>query len=98
MGDRPATLQVDGWTVYVSIRDAAYMAELRRWKQRLAAVHPDRGGTARKFRMVMGARIRWQCQEAKWYADLGLLPPDGFKHSEQRAARKQRLKGAGAAE
>lgn len=90
---RPAVMVVDGWTVFVSIRDAAYEAEMKRWRQRLAAVHPDRGGSAWKFRKVMGQRIRWQCEEARWYARLGLLPPDGFRHAEVQVERTKRLRG-----
>lgn len=90
--DRPAIIQHDGWTIYVSIRDAEYLRLLKVFKRRLADAHPDRGGSNYKFRKIMGERIRWQCEEARWYAQFGLYPPDGFKHAEVVVERRKLLK------
>lgn len=65
--------------VYLSIHDEAYMKMLRAWKRKRAASHPDKGGTAAKFRSVYKAMRAWQLAECVWYAQLGLLPPDGCR-------------------
>lgn len=92
---RPAIVKVDGWTVFLSVRDAEYLRILKQFKRRLAEAHPDKGGTAGRFRKVMSERLRWQMTEASFYASIDLLPPDGFvgAGAKARMERRKRLKG-----
>ena len=73
--NRPATLKIDDWIVYVSVHDAWFLAEWRRHKQRLKAAHPDAGGTAASFQRAQGQCRRWLREEAVFYKELGLKPP-----------------------
>jgi hypothetical protein len=95
---RPAVVVLNGWTIYLSIHDSAYMMTLRTWKQRLARAHPDKGGTSTKFREVYQKKRAWQLEEALWYAQLGMLPPDGCRLAEakvkQMRSRKALIAGA----
>lgn len=88
---RPAVVMVDGWAHLVYVHDAIYLTTVKAWKQKQAAAHPDAGGSETKFNKVTRQRIRWQCAEAKYYATLGLLPPDGFRCPEKR--QQLRLRG-----
>lgn len=76
---RPSVLHIDGWTVYVSVRDAAYTHTKREWRHKLAAAHPDRGGSHDAFLATKRQFDRWRRGEAEWYQSLGLLPPDGWR-------------------
>lgn len=79
---RDPVITVDGCRIYLHIHDAEYMRQRAEWKRRLAAAHPDHGGTTAAFRVVMGQRLAWLRAEALYYARLGLLPPDGWgEHS-----------------
>lgn len=77
--DRPVTLTVDNWVVYVSVHDAEYERQKRSFKALLRVAHPDMGGSDGAFQLVHGRYKRWQQSECEWYARLGLLPPDNFK-------------------
>jgi len=98
---RPATVIHDGWTVYVAVRDRAYLTTLKAFKRMLRDAHPDKnggnGGAA--FRKIHLQRLKWQNAEAQWYGRLGLLPPDGYKQAVMAMrARSLRLKGKGGEE
>lgn len=73
---RPSVVANNGWTVYVSVRDAAYLQTKRDWKRKLAAAHPDRGGAHDAFLAVHQAYTDWHTVAAAEYEVLGLLPPD----------------------
>jgi hypothetical protein len=73
--DRPSTVGHDGWIVFVSIRDAYYLAERRRWLGRIKAAHPDRQGTKEAFLAEWSHYQKWRRQERASYAVLGLRPP-----------------------
>lgn len=73
---RPAFVKKDGWLVSVSTMDAAYQATWRAYKRLLRDNHPDKGGSAGKFRKLMGQRERWLEEEERRYEALGLEPPD----------------------
>lgn len=79
-----------GWTCFLSIHDDAYMRTLKAWKRKRAASHPDKGGTSAKFRAAYQAMRKWQQEECQWYAQLGLLPPDGCRLAEHKARQVQR--------
>lgn len=69
------------------------MRQRAAWKHKLANAHPDRGGSADRFRRLDQARRKWQFNEAAWYARHGLLPPDGFSahpHLDSIRARNRR--------
>lgn len=72
---RPAIVQRDGWTEYVAIHDDAFQAERRAWRQRLAAAHPDAGGSAEAFRQVYRRYQQWVEREEAYYRRLGLPLP-----------------------
>lgn len=76
---RPSHVEVDGWMCWVELHDRLYRAERRRWKARLAAAHPDAGGTAWRFRAAYAGYQRWLRREARWYAHVGLTPPSGVR-------------------
>ena len=90
---RPSAVVVDGWTHFIAVRDGEYERQLKGWKRLRAAAHPDKGGTATKFRLTQRAFQRWRLTEARWYAQFGLLPPDGWAGAGVVAARRRRLKG-----
>lgn len=91
--DRPATVKLPGgWIVQLSVHDFFYLGQLRNFKRRLKAAHPDAGGCAAKFRVIVIERNRWLKRECEWYADLGLLPPDGNQLAKDRLARNLRLR------
>ena len=77
VGKRPSHASVDGWVCFVGLHDRLYRAERAKWRQRLAAAHPDRTGARSAWRFLGVARRfkTWQAQEAKWYARLSLGPP-----------------------
>lgn len=73
---RPAYLrEASGAITYLSYRDLSYLADLRRWKFRLAQAHPDGNGTAAKFHAVHRAYTRWRSAELTWYQSRDLDPP-----------------------
>jgi hypothetical protein len=79
---RDPVITVKGCRIYLHIHDAEYMRQRAEWKRRLAAAHPDKGGSATAFRSILGQRVAWQRNEALYYARLGLLPPDHWgEHS-----------------
>ena len=75
--DRDPVITIDGCRIYLHIHDAEYMRQRAEWKRRLAAAHPDAGGSATDFRSILGQRMAWQRNEQLYYAKLGLFPPDG---------------------
>jgi hypothetical protein len=91
--NRPSVLKVDGWHVYISIRDGEYERLVKWWRRKLTAAHPDRGGTHHRFLTVNRAFTRWRMQEAAWYAQCDLLPPDGWKGAASTLNRRRRLRG-----
>lgn len=76
--DRPAIIEQDGWRHYISVHDAQYMEAKRTWKRSLAHSHPDAGGTDFQFRSRYERYATWREKEAAYYAQFGLLPPDGY--------------------
>lgn len=76
--DRPAVIEKDGWTHYISVHDAQYMEAKRAWKRTLAQHHPDGGGTDYAFRTRYERYTAWREKEAAYYAQFNLLPPDGY--------------------
>lgn len=92
--NRPPILKLNGWTVYLSVHDSAYLNQLKTFKARLKLAHPDAGGSGAKFRHVMSQRRSWQLAEATWYAAFDLLPPDGCRLGEALIHRTQALRVA----
>lgn len=92
--ERPTHLTIDGWTVFVSVRDDEYERQIRVWRRKLKAAHPDtKGGSHTKFLSTHRAFTRWRLIEATWYANLGLTPPDGWRGARGLLERRRRLKG-----
>lgn len=77
-----SVVQKDGWNVIVSIHDSAYLEEKKKWRGRLAAAHPDHGGSGRKFRAAYRQYRGWLLQERRYYASLNLLPPKWTSRDE----------------
>jgi transposase-like protein len=75
---RPAVVTVGGTVVHVSVHDAYHLRMRQEAKQRLAAAHPDAGGTARAFRRASEAHDRWLAREKAWYASVGIEPPQAI--------------------
>lgn len=76
---RPPFVTVHGGVVCISQHDAAYKARRDALKKQLAAAHPDRGGSEKKFHSLSKYFKKWQLSEEKWYAHYGLTPP---RHGE----------------
>lgn len=72
---RPATIKKDGWTFFISIHDKQALLERREWKQKIAAAHPDKGGTSDAFRRVLWLYSIWVRNQLRYYRQLGLMPP-----------------------
>jgi hypothetical protein len=72
---RPAIIKKDGWTIMLSVHDAAFMEERSRRRAELAQAHPDKGGTAHKFNKLMENYREWLRKEWDFYLPLGLKPP-----------------------
>lgn len=87
-------ITVNGCRIYLHIHDAEYMRQRAEWKRRLAAVHPDHGGSAAAFRSLMAQRLVWQRAEALYYARLGLLPPDGWDAATYIPIRERAIEAA----
>jgi GNAT superfamily N-acetyltransferase len=62
--------------VCIAVHDAEYLRLKSEWKQKVAAVHPDRTGGSFAFRQVQAQRDRWERLEQAWYAKHGLTPPE----------------------
>lgn len=73
--DRPAVVTYQGGVVFVSIHDLEYRRQRLAWRAKLAAAHPDAGGTDAEFRTLHTAYERWYADELAWYATYGLQPP-----------------------
>jgi len=92
-GDRPAVISMAGGHVYVSVHDAAFMTEKQRWKQRLAAVHPDRTGkSAFKFNTLHTRYEAWLNQQRWWYGSHNLPLPGTSEVPDLSTLRKPRVK------
>lgn len=74
-GGRPTVIVFNGGRVFVSVHDAAFAADRRRWKLRLADAHPDRQGSPSAFRALHRAYERWLETERAWYAAHGVSMP-----------------------
>jgi hypothetical protein len=74
-GDRPTTLEVDGWRISVSTHDHYYIETRRKYRRLLKQCHPDMGGSATAFRRARMAYGRWVRLEQNWYNNHGLTPP-----------------------
>ena len=72
---REAVVPHQGGIWYQAVRDAAHLREAKRWKRRLAAAHPDGGGTDKEFVRVQKQCERWHQEEARVYAEYGRVPP-----------------------
>lgn len=72
---RPAFVAYKGGRVALAIRDGAYLLERRAWRQRLAAAHPDKGGTATRFEKIKRQYDAWEAAERRGFAELGWPPP-----------------------
>ena len=92
--DRPARVFIDGAWVYVHIHDAEYLRIKADYRRRLAAAHPDRGGSAYDFRTVSNSRRGWLAREVIYYARLGLTPPDNAHASTPGLAQNIRIRAA----
>lgn len=91
IGDRPIFVRVDGWDVAVSIHDAAHLDERKKWRQRLAAAHPDATGkTASEFLAVKRRFDAWLNAERAWYRHIKLEPPD-YQDIRPTSSRKTYL-------
>lgn len=78
---RPGVVKIDGWTIYVGIRDAAYLRENRLWRAKIAAAHPDKVLNPRykggRFRECLNSYTKWKNLQRKEYWRIGeLMPPD----------------------
>lgn len=80
LSGRPVIIQFEGWTEFVSVHDQAFLAERRKWKDRLKESHPDWGGSATKFRLAFRAFKQWMLREEQWYRMRGLTPPEWGGH------------------
>lgn len=78
---RPRMVAYDGGRFSVIAHDRFYRRERRRLRATMIAAHPDTGGTSRQFTVARNALDRFLAREARWYAELGLMPPP------QRSAR-----------
>lgn len=85
---RPAIVTVGGCVFYVSVHDAAHLAERKAWLARLEWFHPDRRdrrlhrglpGSAKSFRDTQRAYSCWLRREAAWYAAVRVAPPVPIK-------------------
>jgi biotin operon repressor len=77
--DRPTTLpdpENPGWVDLISVHDADYLRVKAEWRQKLAAAHPDRGGTELGFHRTKKAQEAWSKAQTDWYAKRGLTPPE----------------------
>lgn len=90
---RPTHITDNGWTVFISIRDAEYERQMKGWRGKLKAAHPDCGGTHYKFLAMHRTFVRWRKAEADWYAQYDLTPPDGWRGAAVLLNRRRRLKG-----
>lgn len=85
-GEYPAFVVEDGWRIAVGVRVRAYLDDVKEWKRRLAASHPDApGGSAASFRAVKSAEERWRTRADQWFVDRGLEPPQHGQRGRQRA-------------
>lgn len=85
-GTRPPVVRVGGGVVHVSVHDAEFLRQWREWRRRLAAAHPDKGGTEYRFRTALGKYRKWEFAEAKWYAQIGIDPPKQLHTLKQNLA------------
>ncbi|MEK7579617.1 MAG: hypothetical protein AAB469_00240 [Patescibacteria group bacterium] len=77
---RPAFIEMNGGRIYISVHDRWHMAEERRFKRRIMAVHPDRVRVRRfwatsRTRNLLRLRQAWRKKEMNWYIPFGLEPP-----------------------
>lgn len=75
-GERPPVIEQDGWRIYVSIHDQAYLTRKRELRSKVISSHPDKGGTSNKFRLARARLMGFMQQERSWYWKIGLMPPD----------------------
>ena len=71
-------------TIRIDVHDEYYSRERKRWRERLAAAHPDKRAqrsramqeqAAAKFRELAEAYAAWLLDEVDWYKVAGLKPP-----------------------
>lgn len=86
---RPAVLRRDGWVIYLGVHDKEYLRQARLWRLKRVAAHPDKpGGTAADFNRLTAEWQAWREEEARWYAELGLLPPDNYQSPHATIQRR----------
>lgn len=92
---RPSAITRDGWTVLIGVHDEYFRREVRRWRQRLAAAHPDAGGSHRAYLRVTAQRDRWLARESAWYAEHGVPLPslDREAHPAPATLRRRTHRG-----
>lgn len=76
--DRPFYVTIDGGRLYVSAHDTYHLEQARAFKRQIRLAHPDRNHqrwAGARTRNLLKARARWEAEEARWYARLGLEPP-----------------------
>lgn len=78
LSGRPFYLNVEGGRLYISVHDAFHLERAREFKRQIQGAHPDRNHhrwASSRTRHLLKARERWERQEARWYARVGLDPP-----------------------
>jgi hypothetical protein len=75
---RPFYITIDGGRLYVSVHDAYHLERERQFKRQIRLAHPDcnrQRWACSRTRNLLKARARWEAEEARWYARVGLEPP-----------------------
>lgn len=74
-GRRPKCVRQDGAMIRIDVHDGFFQRETARLRQTMIAAHPDKGGTAAKFRLAHRRWKNFEVTEQAWYAQYGLRPP-----------------------
>jgi hypothetical protein len=88
---RPSVVKQNNCTIYLSVHDAEFLRQWRAWRLRLAAAHPDTGGTAVRFRKALVMYREWQYVQAKFYNEVGVEPPRPLPEPQNRVGATLRL-------
>lgn len=79
--NRPEWVVVSGCRVSIEAHDSFTLAQFFKLHKAMLDAHPDKGGTSNKFIKARKALQTFITEEKKWYASVGVTPPDKLKRA-----------------
>jgi hypothetical protein len=95
-GGRPRWIEVDGVRTSIEAHDKYFFTVRKKLYKAMADVHPDKGGTSRKFREAKKVFDRFLTTETAWYAQHSLTLPSRFKRKGDCTPQTAVVKNEGA--